>query len=323
MKINNIRNLGITRGILKERNKDTDDLFILIKRVLKSLNVTYEDTCCNEYNQGIPGQQGPIGPQGPQGVDGPQGIQGEKGDTGAALTVLGSYPDLASFLAGAGSSPGNPGEAWLIESDGSLYIWNTAINAWEDVGDLQGPSGPQGIQGIQGPQGIQGIQGIQGPAGLNGVGWHGSFYDTTTQTVASGAVKAMELNNTDAISTNGFSITNNTLGRPTRITAANTGVYNLQFSAQLNRITGGSPKQVDIWIAIDGVPVPNTATGLHIQANAQKLVAAWNFFIKLNAGQYVELMWTQDDAIDILYIPAFGSVPVATPSVIATISQVG
>jgi hypothetical protein len=110
---------------------------------------------------GIVGPQGPIGPQGPQGVEGPQGIQGE---TGAALTVLGSYPDLASFLAGAGGSPGLPGEAWLIESDGSLYIWNTATSAWEDVGDLQGPQGIQGIQGVQGEQGIQGVQGIQGPA---------------------------------------------------------------------------------------------------------------------------------------------------------------
>ena len=117
----------------------------------------------------IPGPQGIQGEQGEQGV---QGIQGVQGDTGAALTVLGSYPDLSSFLAGAGASPGLPGEAWLIESDGSLYIWNTATVAWEDVGDLQGPQGPQGIQGIQGTQGIQGVQGvqgIQGPAGLPGL----------------------------------------------------------------------------------------------------------------------------------------------------------
>lgn len=114
---------------------------------------------------GPPGPQGVQGPQGIQGVAGPQGIQGE---TGAALTVLGSYPDLASFLAGAGGSPGNPGEAWLIESDGSLYIWNTATTAWEDVGDLQGPQGPQGIQGVQGEQGPQGVQGVQGVQGISG-----------------------------------------------------------------------------------------------------------------------------------------------------------
>lgn len=316
MKIKNIRKLGIVSGILKPSSKDTDEVFPLVKRILKALNVSYEDECCDEINIGI-GAQGPMGPQGPQGI---QGIQGPKGDTGAALTVLGSYPDLAAFLAGAGGSPGNAGEAWIIESDGSLYIWNTAINAWEDVGDLQGPQGPQGPQGIQG---VQGIQGIQGPAGLNGVGWHGSFYDTTTQIVTSGQVKAMELNTTDATCTSGFTITNNGLGRPTRITAANTGQYNLQFSAQLNRISGGQPKQIDIWIAVNGTPVPDSATGLNVQANANKLVAAWNWFVKLNAGQYVEIMWTQNDNIDLLAQPANGVVPVGIPSVIATINQIG
>ena len=130
---------------------------------------------------GPPGPQGIQGEQGPQGVEGPQGIQGE---TGAALTVLGSYPDLASFLAGAGGSPGLPGTAWIIESDGSLYIWNTATNTWEDVGDLQGPQGIQGIQGPQGEQGIQGIQGIQGPVGPSG----GLFAQTANSTPVTGTI---------------------------------------------------------------------------------------------------------------------------------------
>ena len=276
------------------------------------------DALIQSLTSGIVGPQGPIGPQGEQGI---QGVQGQQGDPGAALTVLGSYPDMTAFLAGAGGSPGNPGDAWIILSDGSLMVWNTETEEWDDAGDLLGPQGPQGPQGIQGEQGEQGIQ---GPPGLNGgAGWHGSFYDTTTQTVASGAVKAMELNSTDAISTSGFSITNNTLGRPTRITAANSGVYNLQFSAQLNRTTGGNPKQIDIWIAINGTPVPSSATGLTVEANHGKVVAAWNFFVPLTAGQYVELMWTQNDAIDILYEPAAGVIPVDIPSVIATIHQVG
>lgn len=150
--------------------------------------------------------------------------------------------------------------------------------------------------------------------------YYGSFYDTTTQSVASGGIKAMELNTTDPAATSGFVINNNGSGRPTRITALHDGVYNLQFSAQLNRTTGGSSKQIDIWIAVDGLDIPNSATGLNVQANANKLVAAWNFFVTLNAGSYVELMWTQDDAIDILYQPA-GLFP-AIPSVIATINKV-
>jgi len=111
---------------------------------------------------------GPQGIPGPQGEQGVQGEQGTTGETGAALTVLGSYPDLAAFLAGAGGSPGNPGDAWILLNDGSLEVWNTDTNLWDDAGDLLGPAGPQGSQGVQGEQGIQGQQGIQGVAGTNG-----------------------------------------------------------------------------------------------------------------------------------------------------------
>lgn len=147
----------------------------------------------------------------------------------------------------------------------------------------------------------------------------GSFYDTTTQTVASGNVKAIELNTTDI--TNGVTVVNNALGRPTRLTVNATGIYNLQFSAQLNRETGGNTKQIDIWLRKNEVNIPWSNTGLAVQANANKLVAAWNFFVSLNAGQYVELMWTQDDAIDILANPAGVNYP-ETPSVIVTMNKI-
>ena len=161
---------------------------------------------------GIVGPQGPVGPQGIQGEQGEQGVQGPQGiqgETGAALTVLGSYPDLTAFLAGAGGSPGLPGTAWIIESDGSLYVWNTATNAWEDVGDLQGPQGIQGIQGPQGEQGIQGVQGIQGIQGIQGPS--GSlFAQTGNSTIISGTTVESTLINggvgTLSVPANGFQI---------------------------------------------------------------------------------------------------------------------
>jgi len=157
------------------------------------------------------GPQGPQGEQGVQGEQGLQGIQGEQGiqgATGAALTVLGSYPDLSAFYSGAGGSPGNPGEAWIIESDGSLYVWNTATNTWDDVGDLQGPQGLQGIQGVQGQQGIQGIQGIQGVQGAMGVS--GLFAQTADSTPVTATIVESSLIGTGVgtltVPANGFSI---------------------------------------------------------------------------------------------------------------------
>ena len=148
--------------------------------------------------------------------------------------------------------------------------------------------------------------------------YYGSFYDTTTQSVAKNGTKAMELNSTDPTATYGFTIENNLLGRPTRITAQYDGVYNLAFSAQINRTSGGNDAHIHIWPAINENAIPWSSTGLLVKANATKLVAAWNFFVKMSAGDYVELMWTQDDLVQILAETGDPSIP----SLILTMNKV-
>jgi len=151
----------------------------------------------------------------------------------------------------------------------------------------------------------------------------GSFYDTTTQTVTSDGIAAMKFNTTDSTCTSGVSIANNGSGQPTRITVSKDGVYNIMFSAQLQRGSGGASKQVVVWLRKNGVDVADTSTHVAVQANAIFLVAAWNFFIQLDAGEYCELMWTQDDAIDLRYEAANTTIPYpATPSIILTVNEV-
>jgi hypothetical protein len=153
--------------------------------------------------------------------------------------------------------------------------------------------------------------------------FYGSFYDTTTQTCPSGGVVAMKLNSADLTCTSGFTIANDTLGNPTRITATYTGVYDLEFSAQLYRVSGGTRKTATIWIRVSEVNVPNTATIVTLQANADYLVASWNWLVNLNAGQYVEIMWSQNDDIQIEYVSEDLITPhPAVPSVIATICKI-
>ena len=151
---------------------------------------------------------------------------------------------------------------------------------------------------------------------------YGSFYDTTTQTTAGSENLAMKLNSTDTSTTSGFSITNDTLGRPTRITSTVTGVYNVQFSAQLHKTSGGGPTQIYIWFRVNNVDIPNSATVLSLANNGDLLVAAWNFFTPLTAGQYVEIMWRASSSnIELQRNTTIPSVP-GIPSVIATIERV-
>jgi hypothetical protein len=145
---------------------------------------------------------------------------------------------------------------------------------------------------------------------------YGAFSDTTTQTITSiNTAYAMTFNTTDEA--NGVSI-----GSPTsRLVVAEQGVYNVQFSAQLDK-TSGATGVIHIWLRKNGVNVPNTASKIAIQGTAAETVAAWNFVIQLEPSNYVELMWSSDDANVVLHAASATSVWPAIPSVICTVTQV-
>lgn len=149
---------------------------------------------------------------------------------------------------------------------------------------------------------------------------YGEFSDNTTQSGSANTAYSIKFNTTDLA--NGFSIVSGS-----RITAQYTGVYNLQFSAQLDNHSNTN-EVVDIWVAITGSNVPNSNTTVSINkaqaGNIGKLVAAWNYMIPLSASQYVELKWNTHGGNIILLATGSASNPTrpATPSVIATITQV-
>ena len=121
---------------------------------------------------GETGLTGLTGAQGAQGPMGPQGLKGDDGADGRSFTILGLYPTL--FDLQTVHRTGNPGEAYAVGTidNNYVYIWDTIQQAWQNIGQLQGPQGPQGIQGIKGdtgPQGPAGVQGIKGDTGVQGI----------------------------------------------------------------------------------------------------------------------------------------------------------
>ena len=145
---------------------------------------------------------------------------------------------------------------------------------------------------------------------------YGAFSDTTTQVVTSiNSAIAMTFNTTDLA--NGV-----TVGSPTsRLVVAEQGVYNVQFSAQLDK-SSGSTGTIHIWLRKNGTNVPNTSSKVAIQGTAAETVAAWNFLVQLEPTNYVELMWSSDDANVVLHAASATSVYPAIPSVICTVTQV-
>jgi hypothetical protein len=146
---------------------------------------------------------------------------------------------------------------------------------------------------------------------------YGSFYDTTTQTAALiNTAYAMTFNTTDLSS--GVYI-----GSPnSRIIVDTEGIYNIQFSAQFDNTHGGNHLAF-IWLRVNGVNVAQSASQIRLKSTDGELVAAWNFFYKLKANDYSELMWSASDTAVQITAQAAGAVVPAIPSVILTVSKVG
>jgi hypothetical protein len=144
---------------------------------------------------------------------------------------------------------------------------------------------------------------------------YGSFYDTTTQTAAAiNVAYPMTFNTTDL----SFGVTR---GSPTsRIFVDRPNIYNVQFSAQLDKTAGGVAL-VWVWLRKNGTNVPDSAGQIRIQGNNAETLAAWNYIIQLNAGDYIELMWEVSDTSVELLAEVASAVHPSIPSVILTVTD--
>jgi hypothetical protein len=151
-------------------------------------------------------------------------------------------------------------------------------------------------------------------------GSYGSFYDTTTQTnPVANIPRSMSLDSTDI--SNGVSVSGSTNPFNTYIKTQNAGIYNLQFSAQVDKTDGGSDEIV-IWLRKNGIDLTETATTLTLPTNNSKAVAAWNWFVTSAAGDYYQIIWRSTDIdLRLLAEPISVDHP-GIPSVIVTANRV-
>lgn len=150
---------------------------------------------------------------------------------------------------------------------------------------------------------------------------YGAFQDSTDQTAASTtAAYAVTYNTTDF--SNGISVASNS-----RLTVKSYGVYNIQFSLQFAN-TDTQIQDVDVWFSKNGTNIANSNSRFSIPNSHGgvdgHLIAALNFWVELNANDYVEIMWrTTSTAVSIQQIPTASSpTRPATPSVILTMNFV-
>lgn len=150
---------------------------------------------------------------------------------------------------------------------------------------------------------------------------YGAFSDFTSQTTTANTATLMALNTTDF--SNGV-----TLVTGSKITVADPGIYNLQFSAQLQSLDN-APQDVYIWLKQNGTDITGSTgrVGLPARKNPGDPfhdIKGWNYFLSMNANDYVQIYWSTTDVdVSIQTYAASGSpTKPSTASVVATMSFV-
>jgi hypothetical protein len=150
---------------------------------------------------------------------------------------------------------------------------------------------------------------------------YGAFSDFTSQTTTANTATLMALNTTD------FSNTV-TLVTGSKLTVANAGIYNLQFSAQLQNLDN-APQDVFIWLKQNGTDIVGSTGKVGMPARKSAGVPfhdikGWNYFLSMSAGDYVQIYWSTTNAAVTIETYAASGTPTkpSTASVVATLSFV-
>ena len=122
---------------------------------------------------------------------------------------------------------------------------------------------------------------------------YGAFQDSTDQTAANTTTAyALSLNTTDY--SNGV-----TVASSSRITVADGGIWNLQFSIQFKNTTNDT-QDVDVWFRKNGTNIANSNSRFGLPARKSSgdpshVIASMNFYASLSANDYIEIMWRVSD----------------------------
>jgi hypothetical protein len=199
-----------------------------------------------------------------------------------------------------GSAPQAYDRGFVDQSNGVLRVFQRRL-----LSALAALFGPQGGRHVNTP--------------------YGAFQDLTDQSVAANTATAMTFDTTDF--SNGIRLGKTGSPSTSKIYVDYDGLYNLQWSGQFQN-TDTQIHDASVWVRKNGVDIAGT-TGYvsvpnkHGGVNGHG-IDAWNYFIEMNAGDYVELWWSATNtAITLQTYPA-GVTPTrpTTASIVVTVTFV-
>ena len=149
-------------------------------------------------------------------------------------------------------------------------------------------------------------------------GYYAQYQDVLTQTIAV-INTGYPINFRTLDISNGVTVVSNS-----RITFANTGIYNLQFSVQLEN-SDTQEHDVTIWLRKNGVDVVGSAGFVAVVAKHGGInghvLPSWNYLLDVVGGEYYELVWSATSTQVTMPFIAAGSPPPSTASALFTVTQ--
>jgi len=149
---------------------------------------------------------------------------------------------------------------------------------------------------------------------------YGAFSSYVDQTAVANTATKLLMEVTD--------FSNGVTAPSSRLTVANAGIYNLQFSVQAQNLQN-SPQDMFIWLKQNGTDIPGSTGLIGLPARKDAIdpahdIKGWNYFVSMNANDYIEIYWSIEDVlVTIQHYAASGSpTKPSTASVVATMSFV-
>lgn len=159
-------------------------------------------------------------------------------------------------------------------------------------------------------------------------GYYGQYFDYISQYAVTNFVGVPMIFRTSDL-TNGISVVSDGTNL-TKITFANTGIYNLQFSTQFQNLDN-APQDVFIWLRKNGTTAAadvigsTGVVGMEARKNTSDpyhTIVTWNFLLDVTGGDFFQIIWATSNVtnVSIQYYIAQPGYP-STVSTLFTVTQ--